>query len=166
MFGTFRLGSPGYNPSMQVKNLMGVRPYTVHKNETLYVAAERMLEHRLGGLPVVGDAGELVGLLEIDQMLPDPERVPFSDVEALRFMDEWVDPGSLDKLVERYKDTPVHRLMRTEVATVGPEDPIETALALMQQDKRYRRVLVVDEKRRLLGTLTRSDFLRLFVRGA
>lgn len=49
---------------------------------------------------------------------------------------------------------------------VGQEDPIETALALMLQNKRYRRVLVVDQSRRLLGTLTRSDFLRLFVRGA
>ncbi len=151
---------------MQVKNLMGLCPYTVRKDETLYVAAERMLEHKLGGLPVVEDAGELVGLLEIDQMLPDPEKGTFSDVEALRFMGEWVDPGSLDKRVDRYKDTSVHRLMRTEVATVGPEDPIETALALMLQNKRYRRVLVVDQSRRLLGTLTRSDFLRLFVWGA
>lgn len=115
-----------------------------------------------GGLPVVDDGGVVVGLLEIDQMLPEPQKVPFSDVEALRFLDEWVDPGSFDRLVERYKNTPVHRLMRTEVATVGPYDPIEKALGLMLQ---YRRVLVVDEQRQLLGTLTRSDFLRLFVRG-
>ncbi|GIW29401.1 MAG: hypothetical protein KatS3mg070_2764 [Meiothermus sp.] len=73
---------------MQVKNLMGLRPYTVHKDETLYRAAELMLEHRLGGLPVVDDGGVVVGLLEIDQMLPEPQKVPFSDVEALRFLDE------------------------------------------------------------------------------
>lgn len=150
---------------MQVKNLMGLRPYTVHKDETLYRAAELMLEHRLGGLPVVDDGGVVVGLLEIDQMLPEPQKVPFSDVEALRFLDEWVDPGSFDRLAERYKNTPVHRLMRTDVATVGPHDPIEKALGLMLQDRQYRRVLVVDERRQLLGTLTRSDFLRLFVRG-
>lgn len=124
-----------------------------------------MLEHRLGGLPVVGDQGEVVGLIEIDQMLPHPQKVPFSDVEALRFLDEWVDPGSFEQLVERYKNTPVQHLMRTEVAVVGPDDPIEKALGLMLQDRQYRRVLVVDEQRQLLGTLTRSDFLRLFVRG-
>ncbi|GIW29400.1 MAG: hypothetical protein KatS3mg070_2763 [Meiothermus sp.] len=55
--------------------------------------------------------------------------------------------------------------MRTDVAMVGPDDPIEKALGLMLQDRQYRRVLVVDERRQLLGTLTRSDFLRLFVRG-
>lgn len=152
---------------MQVKELMKPRPYTVRGDEPLIAAAERMLEHRLGGLPVVNEKGQLIGLLEIDDLLPKPENVPFSTVQALQLFGEWVDPGSIEKIYAHYARIPVHQVMRTEVATVHPEDSLETALTRMLEGQQYRRVLVVDAQNHLLGTLTRSDFLRLFVqRGA
>lgn len=142
---------------------MKTRPYSVRLDETLLVAAQRMLEHRLGGLPVVNEAGKLMGLIEVDDLLPRPENVPFSEVEALRLFDEWVDPGSVESVYRQYQSKPVAAAMRTELAVVSPEDPLETALVRMMQDRQYRRVLVVDEQGQLVGTLTRSDFLRLFV---
>jgi len=51
---------------------MKTRPYSVRLDETLLVAAQRMLDHRLGGLPVVNEAGKLVGLIEVDDLLPRP----------------------------------------------------------------------------------------------
>jgi CBS domain-containing protein len=114
---------------------------------------------------VVNEKGQLIGLLEIDDLLPKPENVPFSTVQALRLFGEWVDPGSIEKIYAHYARIPVRQVMRTEVATVRPEDSLETALTRMLEGQQYRRVLVVDEHEHLLGTLTRSDFLRLFVQG-
>ncbi len=142
---------------------MKARPHSVRLDETLLTAAQRMLEHRLGGLPVVNEAGKLVGLIEVDDLLPHPENVPFSEVEALRLFGEWVDPGSVESIYRQYQSRPVSAAMRTDLAVVSPDDPLETALMRMMQDRQYRRVLVVDEHGQLVGTLTRSDFLRLFV---
>ncbi|WP_233493156.1 MULTISPECIES: HPP family protein [unclassified Meiothermus] len=142
---------------------MKARPHSVRLDETLLVAAQRMLQHRLGGLPVVDESGKLVGLIEVDDLLPRPENVPFSEVEALRLFDEWVDPGSVEGIYRQYQSRPVASAMRTELAVVSPEDPLETALVRMLQNRQYRRVLVVDAQGQLIGTLTRSDFLRLFV---
>ncbi|WP_027893684.1 HPP family protein [Calidithermus chliarophilus] len=150
---------------MQVKELMKARPYTVRGDEPLIVAARRMLEHGLGGLPVVNEKEQLIGLLEVDDLLPKPENVPFSTVQALQLFGEWVDPGSIEKIYAQYARIPVSEVMRTELATVRPEDSLETALARMMEGQQYRRVLVIDEQNHLLGTLTRSDFLRLFVQG-
>lgn len=150
---------------MQVKELMKARPYTVRGDEPLIVAARRMLEHGLGGLPVVNEKEQLIGLLEVDDLLPKPENVPFSTVQALQLFGEWVDPGSIEKIYAQYARIPVSQVMRTELATVRPEDSLETALSRMMEGQQYRRVLVIDEHDHLLGTLTRSDFLRLFVQG-
>ncbi|MER3443738.1 MAG: histidine kinase [Meiothermus sp.] len=150
---------------MQVKELMKARPYTVRGDEPLIVAARRMLEHGLGGLPVVNEKGQLIGLLEVDDLLPRPENVPFSTVQALQLFGEWVDPGSIEKIYAQYARIPVSEVMRTELATVRPEDSLETALTRMMEGQQYRRVLVIDAHNHLLGTLTRSDFLRLFVQG-
>jgi len=48
---------------LKVEEIMTPRPFTVSVNATVGEAAERMLEHKLSGLPVVDDAGKLVGII-------------------------------------------------------------------------------------------------------
>jgi acetoin utilization protein AcuB len=48
---------------MKAKNLMKANPITIAPDQTMEVAAVKMLEHRVTGLPVVTDEGELVGII-------------------------------------------------------------------------------------------------------
>lgn len=48
---------------MKAKNLMKANPITITPDQTMEVAAVKMLEHRVSGLPVVTDEGELVGII-------------------------------------------------------------------------------------------------------
>lgn len=48
---------------MKAKNLMKANPITITPDQTMEVAAVKMLEHRVTGLPVVTDEGELVGII-------------------------------------------------------------------------------------------------------
>jgi CBS domain-containing protein len=67
---------------MKVAEVMTRAPETLSPKATLAEAARKILETRYGGFPVVDEKGRLVGLLQVEELLPRPENVPFSDVEA------------------------------------------------------------------------------------
>ena len=47
----------------KAKDIMTANPITIGPDETMEVGAVRMLKHRITGLPVVTDDGELVGII-------------------------------------------------------------------------------------------------------
>ncbi|SDF26338.1 CBS domain-containing protein [Thermus arciformis] len=147
---------------MKVAEVMTPNPETLGPEATLEEAARRLLETRYGGFPVVDEEGRLLGLLQVEELLPRPENVPFSDVEALQLFGEWVDEGVLAEIYRRYQRTPVKAVMRTEVPRVHPEDPLGKALEILLTTK-VRHLPVVDGKDRVVGILTRSDFLKLIL---
>lgn len=48
---------------LKVEEIMTPRPLTVSQDITLGEAAEKMLEHKISGLPVVNGANQLVGII-------------------------------------------------------------------------------------------------------
>lgn len=137
-------------------------PETLGPENTLEEAARRLLEKRYGSFPVVDGKGRLLGILQVEDLLPRPENVPFSDVEALQLFGEWVGEGFLEDIYRRYQRTPVRAVMRTAVPQVRPEDPVGKALeALLTSEVRH--LPVVDGEGRVVGILTRSDFLKLIL---
>jgi len=55
--------------SVDVREVMSPRPITVAPGATLEEAAQLLLRHRIGCLPVVGPAGEAVGLVTETDLL-------------------------------------------------------------------------------------------------
>jgi CBS domain-containing protein len=150
---------------MKVADLMTRAPETLRPKATLEEAARKILETRYGGFPVVDEEGRLLGLLQVEELLPRPENVPFSDVEALQLFGEWVDEDTLQEIYRRYQSTPVEAVMLKEIPRVHPEDPLGKALQVLLTTE-VHHLPVVDRENRVVGILTRSDFLKLiFGRG-
>jgi CBS domain-containing protein len=150
---------------MKVADLMTRAPEILRPKATLEEAARKILETRYGGFPVVDEEGRLLGLLQVEELLPRPENVPFSDVEALQLFGEWVDEGTLQEIYRRYQSTPVEAVMLKEIPRVHPEDPLGKALQVLLTTE-VHHLPVVDRENRVVGILTRSDFLKLiFGRG-
>ncbi len=147
---------------MRVRELMTANPLSVREDDPITRAARLMLENRYGGLPVVDGEGRLVGVLEVDDLLPHPETIPHSDVEALKLFEDWIDPGDYAEIFRRYENTPVAAVMRPDPPVLRPDDRLWHALKTLVENQ-FRRVPVVDEAARVVGILTRSDFLRLFL---
>ncbi|MBW6394375.1 MAG: CBS domain-containing protein [Thermus sp.] len=147
---------------MKVAELMTPNPDTIGPEATLEEAARRILEKRYGSLPVVDREGCLLGLLQVEELLPHPENIPFSDVEALQLFGEWVDGEFLEDIYRRYQKTPVKAVMRTDIPRLHPEDPVGKALETLLTCE-VRHLPVVDQGNRVVGILTRSDFLKLIL---
>jgi CBS domain-containing protein len=147
---------------MKVADLMTRPPETLSPKATLAEAARKILETRYGGFPVVDEEGRLLGLLQVEELLPRPENVPFSDVEALQLFGEWVDEGTLQEIYRRYQSTPVEAVMLKEIPRVHPEDPLGKALQVLLTTE-VRHLPVVDQEDKVVGILTRSDILKLIL---
>jgi CBS domain-containing membrane protein len=131
---------------VKVADLMTRKVNTLHREQSLTLADELIRLDRIRHLPVVDDAGALVGL------------VTHRDLLAAHF-------SSLSN-IDRETPTdpqlaiPVERIMSREVWSVRPDTPaVDTAQLL--HDNHFGCAPVVDDQRHIVGIITEADFLRL-----
>ena len=118
---------------MHVQDLMTHPAVTCHVNDSLDLAAQKMLDHDCGALPVVNDEGKVTGMIT----------------------DRDVCMAALTQ------GRPLHELlvnlaMAKHVITVDPEQTLGEAEQLMAQHQ-IRRLAVVDAANRPLGVIALND---------
>ncbi len=133
---------------MRVEKWMTARPVTLKATDSLARAIDLMKEKKIRRVPIVSDAGKLVGIVS-DRDLKDvsPSRATTLDIWELHYV--------LDKLK-------LGDIMTKKPWTVTPEMPIEKA-ALLMLEKRVEGLPVLDAKGVLVGILTEGDIFRALV---
>jgi len=128
-----------------VQDLMTPHPVAVPPQESLGTVWKTMAERRFRHMPVVDEAGQLVGLISQRDLLA-----------AARARD-----GKL----EFADDRPAESVMRAPVDSVAPTCCAAEAARYMLRTKRSC-LPVVDEAGVLVGILTEADYLRMATREA
>jgi CBS domain-containing membrane protein len=120
---------------MLVADLMTSQLRCLRETDSLADAVAAMQELFIRHIPVVDEAGRLAGLVTQRDLLS----------------------------LEHKKDptTPLRDIMRTGVATVGPDTPLRAAAETMIYNK-YGCLPVVEEGG-LVGIITETDFLKLAI---
>ena len=143
-----------------VAEVMSSPVLSVRAETPLQEAVKLMSDHKVSGLAVVGEAGDLVGeLTETDLMVREggfdagPYVMLLDAVIYLRNPLEW--------------DRQVHQVLGSTVADVMSKDShtcLATAAlpaaARQLHDRSTQRLFVVDEGHRPVGVLTRGDVVR------
>ncbi len=144
-----------------VSRVMSQPVRTVHPQTPLTVAAHLMVSERISGLPVVDDAGHLVGIItEADFLLAlgvpahQPHHTLWQTLESM--FSHLTHHGELEA-----PDTPVTEHMVKNVVCVHPEQDLHDVIEVMKRNS-VKRVVVCDRERRVLGMVTRSDLVRIF----
>lgn len=127
----------------RVRDLMTANVVTLTAGQSLPVARELMKLKGVRHLPVVDDAGQLVGLVTHRDLLE-------AAISSLA-------PLDADEVDELQLKVPVARIMREQVWTIGPDDPADAAARLML-DNRIGCLPVVSE-RQLVGIITEADLV-------
>ena len=120
---------------------------TAHPGEPITEATHRMVQRRLKRLPVVDDAGRLVGML--------------SRADVLRTVGEGyarADAGPDDATLAHART--VGEVARSDVPTVGPDAPLPEVLDAVVST-RLLRAVVVDADRRVLGVVSDAELVRV-----
>jgi CBS domain-containing protein len=143
-----------------VSAVMSAPVLSVRRDSPLQEAVQLMSEHHISGLPVLGEAGELVGeLTEQDLMVREsgfdagPYVMLLDAVIYLRNPLQW--------------DRQVHQVLGNTVADVMSAHPHSCAATTTLQaaakqlhESRVQRLFVLDGEHRPIGVLTRGDVVR------
>ena len=141
---------------MKVKDVMSKDPVTIDPAAPLSTAIAVMRSKGIRHLPVVGDTGELVGIIT-DR---DLRQAAFAPV-----LSEHLSVGANRRLraaTETLQDLHIKDAMTWNVATTHPDSPLLHA-ALIMFERRVGSLPVVDNGH-LVGIITERDMLKTLVK--
>ena len=144
-----------------VADIMTPDPIVVKPNTPLQEAISILAENKISGLPVVDEAGKLVGVIsESDLMWQE------SGIEAppyIMFLDSVIylkNPARYNKEIHKALGQTVEEVMSDRPVTINAEQPVPEAARIMH-DKKVRRLPVVDDKSQVIGIVTQGDVIKM-----
>lgn len=147
---------------MRVEEIMTREVITVTADTTVEEIARLLTEHRIGGLPVVDDKNQVLGIVTESDLFLKEKGMPFSAVKAPTLFKRWVDPDQLTEIYEGARHHTAADVMTTQAVSVEADDTIGHAAWLMAQHN-INRVPVL-RNGVLAGIVTRADIIRLLAR--
>lgn len=144
----------------QIRDFMTTDPITITPMDSVETVLSHLEAQHISGLPVVDDAGKVVGIVsEADLLFKErPIRLPL----YITFLGGIIYLKPLEHFVQQLKKClgmSVQDVMTPNPMTITPDTSIAQAATLML-DKRINRLPVVDATGKLVGIITRNDLLR------
>ncbi len=143
---------------MKIEKLMSENAIAVGADTPLRDVAAILAEHRISGLPVIGERLQVIGVVsEADILLKEQGPGP----QHARIVG-WLLAGGVpdtDKLSARTAG----EAMTSPAITIRPEAQVSYAARLMTENG-IKRLPVVDAHGTLIGIVTRADLVRAFAR--
>lgn len=147
---------------MQVRELMSSPAITVGPETEIREVARTMRAHVISGVPVVDVDGKLLGVITELELIA--RNAPVQEPHYLAVLSALI-PVNLEEY-RQYKEQlrqalaiNAADLMRDDVKTISPDEPIDEALEAMLDPEVL--MLPVLENERVIGVVTRTDLLRL-----
>lgn len=141
---------------LSVRDVMTKGVISISKYDPVMQVADILMEKNISGLPVVDKDKKVVGIItqaDILSMIGVSREHTFKDL--LRHM-------LGESLPERRMGDHVGDIMTSPALTIKPDANIAEAVKIMDE-KKIRRLTVVDEKNMLIGILTRADILKAVI---
>src|ERR1022692_387179 len=145
--------------AMKAKDVMTRNVISVEPDSTVLQAARLMLLHHISGLPVIDQAGKLVGVLSEGDFLRRQETR--TEKRRSRWLEFLMGPGRIAAEYTHSHGSKVSEVMTPEVQTVDEVTPIEDIVDLMER-RRIKRVPVVCGGQ-VVGIVTRSNLMHAMV---
>ncbi|OCA87680.1 CBS domain-containing protein [Bacillus sp. FJAT-27225] len=140
---------------MLVRDFMITQVYTIRPFNTVKELVTLLKTNRIGGVPVVDEKGNLLGMVSDGDVLRylAPKRL---GIAGLVFVGE---DGELDDVMKEKLDTPVKEIMtKRNLLTVSPDDDFETTIHFLSKHQ-YKKLPVVNGAGRVVGVLSRGDII-------
>jgi len=144
------------------KDIMTKEVITISPDTEIAQAAKLLLTNRINGVPVIDDAGKLVGILCQSDLIIQQKNIPIPSLFTL--LDGFISLTSskkLDKEVEKIAATKAADAMTANPVTVNSDTAIEDVAALMVE-KSYHTLPVVDAGN-LVGIVGKEDVLKTLI---
>jgi CBS-domain-containing membrane protein len=148
------------SPKITVRRAMTMEVVTVKRETDIRVAAELLTKHRISGMPVVDDADRVIGVIgeaDILSLAGLKREHGFKDI--LRHLLGEPVP------MRRKAGNRVGEVMSSPAITTRPDSDIRDVASILDE-RRIKRLPVVDDEGRLIGVISRADIIRILGRDA
>lgn len=145
---------------MKARDIMTSSVVALDRNQMVRDALKVVAAHRLHDLPVVDDAGRVVGMLSTFDLLRQalPSYIASGDLKDVSFAP---DLSTTYQRLEEMGIRPVSEVMTTDFERVSPETSVlEAATLLFRRGHRAHNAAVVDGEGRILGVIGIWDILK------
>jgi CBS domain-containing protein len=143
---------------MQVRDFMIRNVYTATPSTTVKELISILETKRIGGVPVVDDRGNLVG------MVSDGDVVRFLSPQegkvCLAYYISYVEEAQkIEDVLKEKMHTPIEEIMvRKNIKTLSPDDDFESAVRLISKHH-FKKLPVVNGAGRVIGVISRGDII-------
>ena len=149
---------------LKARDIMTIEVITTTPEASVTRVAELLDAHRISGMPVVDEAGRLIGVItqsDLVQRARDLELPPAINFFDLRIFLET--PAGFRHRLEKMLGSTVKEVMTPDPKTVSPDTPVSQVAALM--DRKKVHTLPVMEGGKLVGIIGKIDLVRALARG-
>jgi CBS domain-containing protein len=150
---------------MKVADIMTKDVLALSPKDTVSKAIEKLAEHHVSGAPVVGDDGQVVGMVTETDILNAMKKkckrlrmvYPSLSMVSVSFIECFDDKEIMDAF-KQVASTKVSEMMTKQVVTASKDFELGEVVQLMN-DKKVNRVPVISGKK-LVGIVSRADIIR------
>lgn len=145
-----------------VADIMTPNPILARPDMPLKEAIKILAEHRISGLPVINDAGKLVGIIsETDMIWQESGVTPPPYITILDSVIYLENPSRYEKELHKALGQTVEEVMtKGPIATITPNQSLSEAARLLNE-KRVHQLPVLDETGMVIGILSCGDIIRM-----
>ncbi|WP_458413221.1 CBS domain-containing protein [Schinkia sp. CFF1] len=143
---------------MQVRDFMIRNIYTANPSTTVRELISILETNRIGGVPVVDEKGNLVGIISDGDVVrflsPKKEKV------FLAYYITYIEEAqTIEDVLKEKMDTPIEKIMvKKNIKTLSPDDDFETAIRLIS-NHHFKKIPVVNGAGRVVGIISRGDII-------
>ncbi|WP_405103007.1 CBS domain-containing protein [Oceanobacillus sp. FSL H7-0719] len=141
---------------MQVRDFMITKVLTVKPTCTIKDLLAILYTNRIGGVPVVNEAGNLIGMISDGDILRylSPKPVGFAGLVYI------IEDGEMEDVLREKLQTKVKDIMtKKNILYVSPKDDFETAIRLLSKHH-FKKLPVINQAKRVVGVLSRGDIIQ------
>jgi len=156
----------------KVKHYMCKDVIYVRPKDSIFKVAKTLSKHRISGAPVV-DKKKVLGIVSISDIIKfmslklasseivphEPQSLSMLLLNAVKMGKDYID---FKKELARISKTKIKDIMSLNVVFVNPDANLFEAATMMEK-RDVNRLLVINEKGKLVGIVTREDMLEALV---
>ncbi len=144
---------------LTAKDIMTKNVTTARATTTIEELARILMEHKISGVPVVDDAGDLIGIVTENDLINQNRRLHIPTV--MRLFDAFImleSPGRIEKEIKKMTAITVNDIYTKEVITVAEDTPVRDIATIMSEKKVH--LIPVVEGKKILGIIGKIDLIK------
>ncbi len=144
---------------MKIREIMTEDVITVSTSDSVEQCARLLQENNISGLPVLDEAGRVVGIITEGDLIRRASRVKAPGyLEVLGGLIYLGSPKKFVDALQRAMSLEAGQLMSKKVISIEPDQSVESAATLLVEHN-ISRLPVIDEKEILRGIVSRRDIM-------